>query len=277
MFLLKLVLSLLCVAYSAHLSGAIKAGVGEAVMTPPVGTPSAGYAMRKGEGMAGEHDPLLAIALYLEADKKVVFCSVDSLGFSHVMAKEIIGRIQQIPGQQETLVLIGSSHTHSGGGGFLDMPPIGEVLAGKYDPHITQFYIDKTVEAIELAIRNPQEARVGIGYGEVNLSKYRGAWPENVKPLPEVALIKVETKEGRPLAAVFNYPMHPTILGADNRLFSADFVSSAREEIKKELGPEVKAIYYNGAQGDIIPAERESTFAAQERVGRALGEEVVAI
>lgn len=277
MFPIRLAISVLLLIFTAHLSAAIKAGVGESVITPPIGTPSAGYAVRKGEGMNGEHDPLLATALYIEADKKVVFCSVDSLGFTHAMTKEIIGRVKRLPGQEKTLILIGSSHTHSGGGAFLDIPPIGEVLAGRYDPQITQFYIDKTVEAIEQAVTKTQDARVGIGYGEAYLSKYRGAWPENVKPIPEVAIIKVETEEGHPLAVLFNYPMHPTVLGADNKLFSADFVEFAREAIQESLGHEVKALYFNGAQGDIIPDIRESTFAIADKVGTALGNEVVSV
>ena len=66
------------------------AGAGICEITPPFGTPSAGYAARQGEGMEGVHDPLLATALIVDnGDQKIAFCSVDHLGFDHTMVQEV--------------------------------------------------------------------------------------------------------------------------------------------------------------------------------------------
>lgn len=51
-------------------SASITVGVGKRDITPPVGTPSAGYIKRNGEGMQGVHDPLLAIALFIDNGEK---------------------------------------------------------------------------------------------------------------------------------------------------------------------------------------------------------------
>jgi hypothetical protein len=54
-------------------SADLKVGIGKVDITPPIGTPSAGYMERKGEGMQGIHDPLLAIALFIDnGEKKIV-------------------------------------------------------------------------------------------------------------------------------------------------------------------------------------------------------------
>lgn len=72
----------------------VNVGIGKADITPSTGTPSAGYTDRKGEGMEGVHDPLLAIALFIDnGDKKVVFCSVDHLGFTSEMVQEITNKV----------------------------------------------------------------------------------------------------------------------------------------------------------------------------------------
>src|SRR5580704_15436551 len=75
--LLLLVLPMTCMA-------TLSAGVGKADITPPIGTPSAGYTESNGQGMEGIHDPLLATALFIDnGEKKIVFCSVDHLGFTY--------------------------------------------------------------------------------------------------------------------------------------------------------------------------------------------------
>lgn len=69
----------------------LRVGIGKAEITPPIGTPSAGYTSRKGAGMKGVHDPLLAIALFIDnGEKKIVLCSVDHLGFTFDMCQEVI-------------------------------------------------------------------------------------------------------------------------------------------------------------------------------------------
>ncbi|MBS0626826.1 MAG: neutral/alkaline non-lysosomal ceramidase N-terminal domain-containing protein, partial [Verrucomicrobia bacterium] len=185
---------------------AITAGVGKADITPPIGTPSAGYTDRKGEGMEGIHDPLLAIALFLDnGEKKIVLCSVDHLGFTYDMVKEVTSKVQSHPNLKDTEIYIASSHTHSGGGAYLNIPVLGENLAGTYNFNTTQLYIEKTVDAIFQAYENKVPAKVGIGYGKVEgLSKYRGLYPKDITPVSDITVIKVTHLDDRPYAVLFN-------------------------------------------------------------------------
>lgn len=45
-------------------SSELHVGLGKTNITPLIGTPSAGYAERKGEGMEGVHDPLQSKVLF---------------------------------------------------------------------------------------------------------------------------------------------------------------------------------------------------------------------
>lgn len=252
----------------------VNVGVGRVDITPPIGTPSAGYTERKGEGMVGVHDSLLALALLIDnGEKKIALCSVDHLGFTYEMVQEITERVHQHPGLADCEVYIGSSHTHSGGGSYLNIPVLGEMLAGPYSPEITNQYIEKTVQAILAASEAQVPAKIGIGYGNVaGLSKYRGLWPKDVIPVTDVAVIKVTHLDGRPLAILFNYAVHPTVLKSQNRLFSADFVGYARDHLQALLGDSLQPIYFNGAQGDIIPA-----MESCDEMGKALARAVETI
>lgn len=256
--------------------GIINVGIGKTSLTPPIGTPSAGYAERRGEGMNGSHDPLLAIALFIDnGEKQITLCSVDHLGFTYEMVQDIVRQIHCNPLLEKCEIFIASSHTHSGGGAYLEIPQIGQNLAGTYDSQITKFYIQQTIEAILLASQNQMPAQVGIGYGKAaNLSKYRGLWPIDVNPMSDVAVIKVTRLDNSPLAILFNYAVHPTVLKSQNRLFSSDFVGYARDHLQCLLGSEIQPIFFNGAQGDIIPIifNEDDRFASCEYLGHAIAE-----
>lgn len=259
----------------------INVGIGKADITPPTGTPSAGYAERKGEGMQGVHDPLLAIALYIDNGKKpIVLCSVDHLGFPYEMVQEIIKKIHSHSELKGCEIFIASSHTHSGGGAYLNIPVLGASLAGTYNPQTTQFYIDQTVEAILQAYNHQVPAKIGIGYGKAKaLSQYRGTWPKDIileTALNDVTVLKVTHLDDTPLAVLFNYPVHPTLLKSQNRLFSSDFVGYARSHLQSSLGCNVCALYFNGAQGDLIPVvfNENDRFDACDKLGKSLAETV---
>lgn len=90
----------------------------------------------------------------------------------------------------------------------------------------------------------------------------------------EVTIIKATRLDDSPLAVLFNYPLHPTVLDGSNFLFSADFVGFAREHIRELIGDNVEAIYFNGAQAEILPKVSESTFDQCEVIGSSLAQTV---
>lgn len=253
---------------------AIRAGIGKSDITPFKGTPSAGYSDRK--AMEGTHDPLLAIALFLDnGEKKIIFCSVDHLGFPYDLSQEIIRKVKQIPNLENCEIYIGSSHSHSAGGAYLNIPFLGKSLAGDYNSDTVAFYIKGTVDACIKASQTTTPVKIGIGYGYAeDISKYRGTYPTDISPLSDVAIIKVTHLDNTPFAVLFNYPIHPTVLRKDNLLFSSDFVGYARDDIRNLLGSNVEALYFNGAQGDIVPKVEDNSFTSCKSLGKSLAHTV---
>ena len=122
---------LLCFA-CASAQSKLLAGIGKSDITPPLGTPLAGYGARAGRPSTGVHDPTEARAIVIDnGSEKVAFVAVDHLGYDHAMVERIRSIASKATGIQPDRIFIMSSHTHSGGGAYLEIFPI---LAGKFDP-----------------------------------------------------------------------------------------------------------------------------------------------
>lgn len=250
----------------------VRIGTGHADLTPPESVPLAGYFERQGKPSEGVHDPLSATALFIDNGvRRIVLCGVDHLGFSYEMVQEVRSLLQKREFPSDCEIYIAASHTHSGGGAFLDIPGLGEVLAGKYDSKVKAFYIERTVEAIVAAYVDAAPGKIGIGYAKTDPPvRFRGDLSE-IPSLPdEIFVIYATDPKGNPKALFFHYPMHPTILRADNRKFSADFVGYARSWIRRLVGADIAVIYANGAQGDLVPKVEDGSFATCEQTGKSL-------
>lgn len=274
------ILVVLCFATAASAQGVLRAGVGKADITPPIGTPLAGYGARAAKPSTGIHDPCEARALVIDNGAvKLAFVAVDHLGFDHGMVQRIralASGATRIPADH---IFVMSSHTHSGGGAFMEMlPAVANILAGKFDPKIRGFYEQRTAEALIAADKNLKPARISFGAGEAGgISRFRSSWPPNGPIDPEVGVVRVDSiATGKPLAVLMNFAAHPTVLGANNMTFSADYVGYARSAVERMIGGEVLAIFANGAQGTVAPRAflGDDQWERAENVGTILAAEV---
>lgn len=282
LILLTFLLAVIILPCAAQDAGAkrLLAGAGKADITPPVGTPLAGYGGRLGKASTGVHDPCEARALIIDnGAEKVAFVSVDHLGFDHSMVTRVRELAAEKSGLAPERIFVMSSHTHSGGGAYLEPFPI---LAGKFDPKIRDFYSERAAEAVIAAAKNLKPARLAIGAGSVpGLSRFRSNWPPHAmadKTIdPEVGVLRVDdAANGKPMAVLFNFAAHPTVLGEKNFQFSADYVGYARTKLEQMLGGEVLAIFANGAQGTVAPRPFQGSDEWQrcENMGTILAAEV---
>src|SRR4029453_5657891 len=73
-----------------------------------------------------------------------------------------------------------------------------------------------------------------------------------------------------PVAVLWNFAIHGTMLGPRNRLLSGDVTGAASPAIGDALG--VPALFVNGTVGDVSPQEHGAR--KQETTARALAEAV---
>jgi neutral ceramidase len=235
-----LVLSTSPVCRRAEDSG-VWIGLGETIITPPAGTPMAGY-VRKNVSI-GTHDDLHARSLFIQGrnEEAAVLMSLAIINLNDELAGRIRGIIVEKTGIPEDRIIISCTHTHSG--------PEYE----KADPRYLDFLVERSAESAVDAWRNRFRGRIGVGSTEVfelgrndRTLEYGGLHPD-----PEVGLVKIEDAAGNLRGIAFNYGCHPSVLSLHNLEFTEDWPYYSIAAIKERLGQEVWAAYYQSAQGDI--------------------------
>jgi hypothetical protein len=92
---------------------------------------------------------------------------------------------------------------------------------------------------------------------------------------PEMTCLTVR-REGRPIAALVNYGLHPAILAGDNWLYSADYPGYMAEAMSRTLGDGFTCLFLNGCCGDVNHVDYRDQpqgrgFQMTQRVGYMLG------
>ncbi|MFZ3151030.1 MAG: neutral/alkaline non-lysosomal ceramidase N-terminal domain-containing protein [Anaerolineaceae bacterium] len=251
-----------------HLSARFLAGASEVDITPPIGGFMAGYAART-EKSQGIHDPLKAQALYLQQGvAQILILTCDMIGIDLEFTSQVRQAIGSALNISQKSILLACSHTHSGPQGFLpDMP----IMSNLKDPVLTEITKRKLVGAAQWAVANSQPA--SLSYGCHNLT---GLGKNRNDPIQgafdsQLSLLRLDDPAKNPLAVLFNFGCHPTIMGYDNLQISADYPGSARQFLKQHF-PACTFLFTNGASGDVSTrfTRREQGFNEVERMGLLL-------
>lgn len=209
-----------------------KAGIAIADITPPVGIDLAGYAARE-QGSSRVHDNLYVKALVLdEGNRNLVILTCDLLGVDSGDVQYIRGRIEEKIGINSQNIMVAASHTHSG------PATLHTNGIGIRDEAWIQLMLEKFVECAANAkkVLEPVSLRFAAGTAHIEMNR-RGRIPEGsinpaknpVGPVDrEVLTVSIHrVKTGSPWIVLFNYGCHPTALGPENRLASADYPGAA--------------------------------------------------
>lgn len=264
-----------------------KAGVARADITPAPGVELWGYSDRSGPA-TGTLDPLYARVLVLNDGRQSVAVVTLDLGrsFGQPQMNFVRERARQIHHVDEVMFI--ASHTHS-----------GPVIDEDYEqvPEWEQRALDKIVQAIGVASEHMTEARVGVGYGQAILGHNRRYIQSDgrVKMLwrnstgqptgvidPSVGVIRVDDKQGNPLAILVNYACHPVVFGPDNLRYSADYPGAMARLVESSWNNRPVCFFLQGAPGDINPLLdktplAENADAEMRHVGEILGREVARV
>ncbi len=217
----------------------------------------------------GVHDPIRARALVLESgERRVLWVSVDLIAVDADMLSEFKERLA-VKGIRYDAMILGASHTHSGPGAFSRSRLFGFVALDSLVPEVRELILERMAQAVERADSKKVAARIGTGRGEV-----RGVTASRVGLGldPEVGVLKVVRADGAPIALLWNYAIHGTMLGPANLLLSGDVMGAASQEVERTLG--VPALYTNGAVGDVSPALHG--WPGVQTIAGALAREILA-
>jgi len=226
------------------------------------------------------NDPLYVKALVLRDDvTTAVIVTVDAVALGEIgrIGNDFVGNVrlelQKELNIEPSNVLINASHCH------------GTVCAD-----VEQ----RTVQAVKEAWRSMVPVNIGVGVGHENRimenrrlklkdgseADVRHAYslpPDEevagIGPVdPEIGLVRLDRKNGEPLAVVYNFACHP-IQGVPSRGNTADISGFASKVIEETLGEGVLALFVQGCAGDINPVMYKDVHNPRdaEPLGNMLG------
>jgi hypothetical protein len=243
------------------------------------------------------HDRLHARCLVLDdGTTRVAIAVCDSCMIPRELLDEAKRLAHEATGIPTDKMLISATHTHTA-------PTVAGVFQSEPDREYQQYLTGQIAKGIQRAHANLAPARVGWAVGRDPTQVFNRRWrmkpgtvaadplgrltdtvkmnpgflnPGLDKPAgptdPDVAILSVQSREGRPLALLANYSLH--YVGGVPPL-SADYFGAFAERIKQLLGaeqadPPFVGILSNGTSGDInnnnYAAEAPPRQAPYERI-----------
>jgi hypothetical protein len=269
----------------------LRAGVARVTITPPIGIEMIGFA---GRGPAdGVHDELTATALVLEgpaahvagdqASEAVIRLALIACDLLYLRAEEVrairaaVGRLTDVPPDH---VVVACSHTHYG--------PLTDPDRGDGETPVAPYLanlVHQLAGVVALARAHLVPCHLGVGHGAARIGiNRRERTPDGRIILgqnpagpydPRLVILRVDTADGRPLAAVLNHACHPVSLGAACTHLSADFPGTARRLLEEHTG--ATCLFLQGAAGNINPLLMGWDWTHLARLGLPLGAEAVRV
>lgn len=243
----------------------LRAGTVE--ITPSRPGPMGGFIARGDRPSLGRRDPLEAAILVLEdGSSSAGWVTLDAIAVTETLADRVREVVRRRFGSPSLPVVVAASHTHSaptgwmgsihpGHAGLVEETMLAELLTR----------LDGLAGDMAGAPPVPVQARWSIGHAP-GLGANRndpGVWHDDT-----VGVLSLH--EGRRLLAlVVDAATHPTVLGADNMLTSADWVGAMRADIRATVGPDVVVAFLQGAAGDVSTrfTRRPGAAGEVERLG----------
>jgi hypothetical protein len=244
----------------------VTAGAASVALRLPAGVPLAGYGGLKRRLLVpdvlgrhphafwfapsvGELDPLAARAVVLEArDARLAWVTLDLIGVDQAFTRAVQERLTAAGVPPATLI-VSASHTHSGPGAFMDSSLMGLIAVDRLDPAVRAALVEGAVTAI----RQADAARVPALAGAAKVPAPAVTKSRLARPLDsEIVVVKLTTIDGAPIALLWNFAIHGTMLSASNLRLSGDVMGVASTHLEQKLG--VPALFVNGAVGDVSPA-----------------------
>jgi len=274
----------------------LRIGTAQIDITPPPGLPLMGN-FRDDYLARGMHDPLHAKAVVFEdahgtraAVLALDLCMVDRVNVA--LVRRVVAASSSVPPEN---VLVHATHTHSA-----PAPSARFLLGLDYEPDrgAVEAVLTQAAKAVAAAERELSEGTLSVGYSEESrlgfnrrLRRHDGSTQLNWEALapgvdaqqvagpwgpsdPRVAAVAVE-REGRAVAGLVNYALHPAILAGDNWLYSADYPGALAEALARIQGEPFTTVFLNGCCGnvnhvDYRDASQGRGFSMVQRVGYML-------
>jgi len=243
-----------------------RAGAATAALAVPAGTALGGYSKRTATA-SGTLRPLEAnvLAIAVGASTAVVV-TLDLLAIDAGWVRALRDRLRVQHGIPPELVLVAASHTHAGPAGFRCVGAPGPFDARMRG--LRRDVLDTVTAATRTALGDLQPAQLRLSSATCAVGAHRGDLNSPVDE--QLTRLDVVGDDEQPLAVVWHYACHATVLAADNTLVSPDLPGEVRAWLRDRYGATMPVLYLNGAAADVSTrfTRRAQTPDELRRLGR---------
>ena len=267
--------SILILLVDSRCDAEMRAGIAVRIVTPEPLLPITG-GVGPSNPVSRKEDDLTVRALVLDdGPTRVAIVSTDFLGFPSALGNRVRAKAKSVAG---TNILIGATHTHSapdtygfpdGKGGFA------------IDTNYVEMVCSKAAEAINEAASKLQPVTLKIGTGEAKGKIAYNYYAEQLYD-PRCHVIQAIGADGKPMATLVNYAIHPEVLGSKVGILSPDLIGPLYTRIHEKGGG--IGIFMNSAQGGMVTADNRVSngkdaraWSECVRIGTLLADETLRI
>ncbi|HLN13804.1 MAG TPA: neutral/alkaline non-lysosomal ceramidase N-terminal domain-containing protein, partial [bacterium] len=257
---------------------AFRAGVGRATITPPLNVPHAGWGAQTHVYPEGIETDLWATVLVVDDGReRAAIVDLDLVIITDEESRTIAQAVGRVVGIRPEQVRVSVTHNHTG------PPPSrwdwleGTAELRRYYEMLPAF----AAGAARIALGDLRPARLGAGVGESRVAVNRretapdGRRATGVNPAgvidPAVLVVRIDGTDGRPIAAIVGYTMHPTTAGPTFRRITADWPGHLKRTVEQLTG--ATCLFAQGATGNVGPGPEGFTDDAGvlRRLGMLVG------
>jgi len=252
-----------------------RAGIATRVVTPEPLLPLSG-GIGPSKAASEKRGELTVRALVLaDGETRVAMVSADFLGFPSALGNKVRSQVKGLPPEH---ILIGATHTHSA-------PDCYGFPNGRGGTDADLKYLDsvcqRMVEAIHEAAGRLQPAHLKIASGEARGKIAYNYYAERLYD-PRCHVIQAIGADGKAIATLVNYAVHPEVLGSDRGICSPDLIGPLYERLREKGGG--IGLFMNSAQGGMVTADNrgpngkdQRTWEECVRIGTLLADEALRI
>jgi hypothetical protein len=246
----------------------LKVGAAAVAITPPEGTPLAGYYSMRGSKRV--LDDIYSKAIVLEVgDTKAALVVCDLISLPRHVITEARRQIEKATGIPGAHVMISATHTHTGPV-ILRESALDDLTGASSD--LGRRYTEKLPELIAKSVADankklaPARASAAIGKEEdisfnrrFHMKDGTVSWnpakrhPDIVKPAgpidPDVGVVYFDSPKNAPIATYVNFALHPDTVGGEG--VSADYPGVLSKLLGEFRGPDMLTVFANGCCGNI--------------------------
>jgi len=280
------------------------AGAAESSLDIPLGTPLAGYTgrCRYVGGSSNQDDrespyttsfvestgqqtrPRIK-AIWLEAGgESTVILKADFIYSFDGIVSEITERLEAETGLDlYGKVVFATSHSHSSWGTFSGDQ--GFYLGGdRFNDEVFERTVATATDTALMAYADLEEVSIGVNWvrdWDLNDTVYKDrrddndelAFWDDVEPGygkdPWLGVVRIDDSLGQPLAAMFHFGIHGTVLGQGSSMVSTDAPGHIELALEDHFTSDVVVMHLQGAGGDAAPTGGHSDYARLEGVGES--------